>query len=271
MNSVPTSFDFDGQALRPDYVVKCSYGNDSIALLQWLHEYNRKHPLGKVVVLYNDTGWATAWWPGRVLNGEKLAKSFGFITAQTTSKGMRKLILNHNCWPQRRRQFCTEELKIIPSIEWLGVHDPEGKATMICGVRREESAARRLWPEFVESSDKNEGRAEWSPLVFLNISERDALIVRAGWKPLPHRSRECRCINANSQDLLQWSEEDIADIDQAEKSMRCWGDNRFMFSPRKKKGTPEGIRAVVEWAKQVPVKERDIEPGSGCDSGYCTG
>lgn len=69
--AVPMSFDFDS-AIRPDYVVKCSYGNDSIALLQFLHEYNLKHPLGKVVVLYNDTGWATAWWPARVEKGESL-------------------------------------------------------------------------------------------------------------------------------------------------------------------------------------------------------
>jgi len=102
--ATPTSFDFDGQALRPDYVVKCSYGNDSIALLQWLHEYDQKHPLGKVVVLYNDTGWATNWWPGRVANGEKMARQYGFLTAQTMSKGMRKLVENHSMWPRRTMQ-----------------------------------------------------------------------------------------------------------------------------------------------------------------------
>jgi hypothetical protein len=60
--TVPTSFDF-GDALRPDYVLKCSYGNDSIALIQFCFEYWQKHPLDagvKVVCLYNDTGWAKA-------------------------------------------------------------------------------------------------------------------------------------------------------------------------------------------------------------------
>lgn len=268
---VPMSFDFDGQSLRPDYVIKCSYGNDSIALIQWLHEYDQTFPLGKVVTLYNDTGWATSWWPNRVEKGERLAESYGFIPARTQSKGMRKLVDEHNCWPYRGVQFCTEELKIIPTMEWLKQHDPEGIAVMVCGVRRDESHSRSLWPEWVESSDKNEGRPVWSPLAFHSRPELDELITRAGWVPLPHRSRECRCINAGSQDIRQFSEEDIDDIERVEKSMRCWGDNRFMFSPRKKKGKPEGIRAVVEWANGVKPKDAELEPGAGCDSGYCTG
>jgi hypothetical protein len=167
-------------------------------------------------------------------------------------------------------QFCTEELKVEPTLSWLRMHDPEGIAETVLGVRREESAARLAWPEYVPSSDKNEGRAEWSPLVFHTTEMRDALIRRAGWEPLPHRSRECRCVNAGSQDILKFTPEDIDEIEAIEKSMTCWGDNRFMFSPRKKKGRPEGIRAVVEWAKQVKPKEATLEVGSGCDSGYCT-
>lgn len=254
--------------MRPDYVVKCSYGNDSIALLQWLHEYDLKHPLGKVVVLYNDTGWAANWWGGRVENGEKLARVFGFIPVQTISIGMRALIQERNIWPRRTMQFCTEILKIAPTMSWLSINDPEGVATLCCGVRREESNARALWPEWVHSESNNEGRTQWSPLVTLTTEERDELIHRAGWLPLPHRSRECRCVNAGSQDIQKFSDEDIVEIEIVEKAMKCWGDNRFMFSPSKKKGRPEGIRAVVEWAKQV--KPKKDEPAGGCDSGYCT-
>jgi hypothetical protein len=267
----PLSFDFGGNALRPDYVVKCSYGNDSIALLQFLNEYNQKHPLGKVVVLYNDTGWATKWWPARVDNAEKnLVLKFGFIPCRTQSVGMEKAVWNHNGWPDELRKFCTEELKIIPTHGWLREHDPEGKAVMVCGVRREESHKRRLWPEWVESSEMDEGRSSWSPLVFHTKQERDELIVRAGWEPLPHRSRECRCINANSTDLKTWSDDDIADVERIEKIMSQAnpGKIKFMFSPASKKGRPSGIRAVVEWAHRVKKPEQsDV----GCDSGYCSG
>jgi hypothetical protein len=166
-------------------------------------------------------------------------------------------------------QFCTEELKILPTLSWLRIHDPEGKAEMVCGVRREESRERALWPEYVSESGKNEGRAEWSPLVHYTEAMRTEAIYRAGWLTLPHRSRECRCVNAGSQDIKQFSEADLADIESAEQSMRCWGDNRFMFSPRKKRGRPEGIRAVMAWAKTVKSTEVS-EATSGCDSGYCT-
>lgn len=37
-----------------EYTIKASYGNDSVALIQWCYERD----LQNVVVLYNDTGWA---------------------------------------------------------------------------------------------------------------------------------------------------------------------------------------------------------------------
>jgi hypothetical protein len=282
MNSVPTSFDFGAQAIRPCYVVKTSYGNDSIALIRYLHERNQRKSLGKVVCLYNDTGWAAKWWEGRVQNGEELAKSYGFIPARTTALPWKKLLKNHAGWPDKMRRFCTQELKIIPTMFWLLKNDPEGKAEMVCGVRREESAARRLWPEYVESSPADEGRPQWSPLIFHTKEERDALIERAGWQPLAHRSRECRCIMANGPDIASWSEEDIIDIEALETWLTELYPNRikFMFHPQRMKGKPQGIRQVVAWAKQLVSdrlagKQRDdggeLEPSSGCDSGYCTG
>lgn len=283
MKAIPLSFDFDGEAMRPDCIVKCSYGNDSIALLQCLHEYNQKHSLGKVVVLYNDTGWATKWWPARVKNGGLLASKMGFLTAETKSIGMEELIHRHNAWPNSFMKFCTEELKIDPTLAWLAQHDPEGKAELICGVRREESHKRRNWPEYEESSSKNDGRPFWSPMVNVTESERNDLIRRAGWEVLPHRSRECRCVLGNSQDIKRWSEEDILDIERAEASLKVLkvlkvlkgqggeeDENQFMFRPSSKKGRPRGIRQVVEWAKSVDQKTETVE-ASGCDSGFCTG
>lgn len=274
IRSVPTSFDFGGLALRPDYVVKCSYGNDSIALIQWLHEYNQRHNLGKVTCLYNDTGWAASWWEGRVQKGERFAEACGFTTSRTKAIAWKELLLQHAGWPDRLRRFCTEELKIVPTIHWLCENDPDGKAEMVCGVRRDESKERANWPEYLEGSDKNEGRAEWSPLVLLNTQERDELITRAGWVPLPHRSRECRCVLANATDLTLWSEDDISQIEDLEQWLGKLypGKVKFMFNPRKKAGKPEGIRAVRRWAENL-VASRSVpeEPVSGCDSGFCTG
>lgn len=178
------------------------------------------------------------------------------------------LIERKKMWPDPHARFCTEVLKVLPTISWLSVHDPEGRSEMILGVRREESFERRLWPEFVEGSDKNEGRDEWSPMVEVKEIERNALVVKAGFQVLPHRSRECRCVLANSQDIKTWTEEDIRDIEAGEALLKKSKDqsNNFMFKPHDKKGNPHGIRAVVEWAKQVKTKE---PARSGCDGGHC--
>ena len=268
---IPTSFNF-GNAIEPDYIVKCSYGNDSIALIQWLHEYNQIHPLGKVVVLYNDTGWGASWWPGRVLNGEKLASKYGFIPCQTKAKQTWfEMIRKKSMWPEHQARFCTSILKILPTIQWMTEHDPKGKSETVCGVRREESRERATWPEWVEASEANQGRPQWSPLYAHTTEERDALIIRAGWKPLPHRSRECRCVLAKASDIVSWDEKDIAEIERVEMELgkTVPGTHKFMFTPQKKKGEPMGIREVVKWAKRVEGTEDDTF--SGCDSGYCTG
>lgn len=265
--SVPMSFDFFG-AIKPDYVVKCSYGNDSIALIQFLHEW--VSDLGKVVILYNDTGWASKWWEARVSQGETLARNYGFIPARTQSIGMKELVWRHNGWPDDQQRFCTRELKIIPTLNWLSVNDPEGLATMVCGVRREESFNRRNWPEWAEASPKNDGRSEWAPLVYLTAQERDKLIVRAGWTPLAHRSRECRCINGNAADLATWSEDDICEIEAIEARMKVAnpGKIKTMFRP-KKNGQESGIRDQVQWAKGVVARREEKLIMAGCDSGFC--
>lgn len=270
MIGIPTSFDFGG-AIRPDFVVKTSYGNDSIALIQFLHEYNQKHPLGKVVCLYNDTGWAAKWWEGRVRNAEKnLVQKYGFIPCRTESIGMKELIRRKKSWPRQQTRFCTQLLKIIPTLSWLCVHDPDAQAEMVCGVRREESKERALWPEHLSGDRSSEGRDQWSPLAFVKEQERNDLIIRAGWVPLETRSKECRCILDNAAGIRKMTADDLSDI----RSMEAFAGtltnppNSLMFDPSEKRGRPHGIMAVYEWAKTVKTKEK---PAGGCDSGYCTG
>jgi hypothetical protein len=270
--SVQTNFVLEQQPIYPDYVVKSSYGNDSIALIQHLREYNEKHPLGKVVVLYNDTGWASSWWPLRVEKGESFARQCGFIPIRTSSIGMRELLHRHHGWPGSQGRFCTQELKIIPTHNWLSVHDPEGVAVNVCGVRRAESAERSAWPVYIENGP-DEGRPQWSPLAMMSTAQRNDLVLRAGWEVLPHRSRECRCILANATDIVSWSEDDFDEINQVETELtQTFGQPyKAMFRPHKKAGRPTGIKAVRQWAENVILGRAQQPSESGCDSGYCSG
>lgn len=56
-----------------EYVISASYGNDSMALMQWAHE----HGLRGVTVVYCDTGWAAPNWELRIAEGEALALRLG--------------------------------------------------------------------------------------------------------------------------------------------------------------------------------------------------
>ena len=77
------------------HVLFCSYGNDSIALIQWAHERG----LNNVCCLYSDTGWSVSWRPQRVATGEALAQRYGFTTDRTSSEGMLDLVKRKRGWP----------------------------------------------------------------------------------------------------------------------------------------------------------------------------
>lgn len=173
------------------HVLFCSYGNDSIALIQWAHESGLKD----VTCLYSDTGWSASWWTERVAKGETLA------------------------------------------------------------------------------SERHGGRELWQPLVRHDDAMRDALLHRAGFDVLPHRSLECYpCINANIDDIRLLSEDRIKLIDITEKNLGFTrkGKPRVMFRTARRKGAV-GIRAVVQWAAAPrPRDQMEMFP-TQCDSGYCSG
>ena len=62
--------------MKPLHVAFVSYGNDSLALIQWLHE----HGVENVTLAYHDTGWASPEWGERVAAAEQRAVAYGFAT-----------------------------------------------------------------------------------------------------------------------------------------------------------------------------------------------
>lgn len=249
------------------FVLRASYGNDSMALIWWAHE----NCLTDVCVLYSDTQWAVRGWMQRVEQCEMWAHSLGFTTARTASIGMEALVRRKKMWPQRLMQFCTKELKIIPTMEWLDKHDPEKRAIVLVGVRREESSKRVDYPSFVLNSANDGGRCVVAPLVDFKEADRDALLARAGVIKLPHRSMECRCINSGREDIKVFGEFDVGEIERIEQSMGVSSKGKpcTMFRPNKFMGAV-GIREIVRWANSPRGKyEPPDDSGEPCDSGWC--
>lgn len=230
------------------FVLSSSYGNDSIALIQWASDQGIKD----LIVAYCDTGWSTPWWGERVRQGEALAKSYGFDVARIQSIGMQQLVRDRKGFPGNGMQFCTSELKIFPFIEWIDKADPGRNAVVMIGKRRAESPNRSQTPEYIESSEIHGGRKVWHPLYLHTDEERNALVAKTGMKLLAHRSLECNpCVNANREDFLRLSAGEIERVNDLECEV-----GKPMFRP--KRFNAMGIHGVIVWAKDGR-KRGDIE------------
>ncbi|WP_223477700.1 phosphoadenosine phosphosulfate reductase family protein [Oricola indica] len=254
------------------FVIFSSYGNDSVALIQWAHE----NALTGVAVVFTDTGWAADGWMERVERCECWVRSLGFSPYRTASVGFRQLARSKKGFPTQRYQWCSYILKIEPGQRWLEAHDPEARAICLIGVRQGESADRASFPEWLPRSENHGGRVMIAPFATWKTAQRDELILRAGFEVLSHRSRECKCINSNRSDMRQFTDADWKEIAAAEAEI-----GKTMFRPHRHMGA-KGASEVRKWANSERGKYRPPDPNdakppddlpdedlSGCKPGWC--
>lgn len=220
-------------------VISSSSGNDSLAMTQWALENN----VPNLHHVFCDTGWAAPGWMQRVERIHRWAETQGIKTHVVSSLGMAELVRMKSGFPGNGQQFCTAHLKGLPFLQWIDEADPGCKAVVLVGKRREESDARADTPEFVYGSEYHGGRKLWHPLYLHTKAMRDALLARAGFEPLPHRSLECNpCVNANRADFLRLTPGEIERVNDLEVEV-----SQPMF--RAKRFGALGIHGVIAWAK----------------------
>lgn len=248
---------------RPRFVVFSSYGNDSAALIQWASDEGLKD----VAVVYTDTKWAAEGWNERVDVLECWVMALGFRPFRTSSIGFKELARQKKGFPTQRYQWCSFILKIRPGMNWLEQFDPDARATCLVGVRREESAERANFPRYLAASPNHGGRPMFAPFADLTEDDRDVYLRRAGIEPLPHRSRECKCVNAKKADLQRFTPTDIQEIKDIETEI-----GRPLYRPHRHMGA-KGIDEMKKWADSPygkytapPDPEEDM---AGCNTGYC--
>lgn len=250
-----------------NYLLSASYGNDSIAMIQWAHE----RELNGVHVVYCDTGWSSDRWPERIESGEELAVKYGF-TIHRTKPAMQfeDLMRKKKGFPNTKYQWCSAFLKGIPLDDFSISIDPDCMATVMIGKRRAESVERSDIPEFIDTSEYHGGRRVWHPLYLHSEEERNELVGRSGMPLLPHRSQECDpCVNANRGDIRRLTAERIIRVEALESDV----GNTF-FKPAKH-GSAVGIREVHKWAcsgrgKYLPGQD-DVFGDQGCGSPFGCG
>lgn len=221
------------------FVIFVSYGNDSVALLQWAHEQG----LEGVAVVFTDTGWAADGWMERVERCEAWVRRLGFTPHRTSSIGFRELARDKKGIPTQQFQWCSYILKIEPGARWLEQHDPDARAVCLVGVRREESQDRSDFPEWLVSSANHGGRFMLAPFASWGEQQRNEVIRRAGFEVLPGRSRECRCINSNRNDMRRFTDADWRAIGEVEAEV-----GKTFFRPKRHMGAV-GVTEVRKWAE----------------------
>jgi len=274
-----------------EHVIFSSYGNDSAALIQWMHEEGLS---SRTYVVYSDTKWVDkksrrkltdgdSDWMDRVDRLEAWAKRLGFTTLRLDSKGFAQMVRDEYFIPSGMTKGCTQRLKIEPAKRWLKEVDPEKNLICVIGIRRCESHRRASFPEYIAESKLHGGRELWAPLVRHLDPMRDKLLLRAGIQPLPHRSKECDpCIHAKRAELIDVSEDRIQECEELERIVSDYhGRSVYMFRPKDRMGA-QGIREVIRWAHSsrgnfVPLQrlsggpqtEKETDARDGCDSGWC--
>lgn len=234
-----------------NYIVTCSFGNDSIALIQYMHE----NYSGEFVVLYNDTGWARKDWPKRVAETKIICNEMGIQVNITKSIGMEGIVRKNKGWPMpaSSMQWCTMHLKEKPSTEFYKNYDPDKDCVIVTGRRRSESQNRANLDMWQYESKKHGGRDVYNPMINFNEADRDVYIRKFGLKPLPHQSMECYpCVCANKKDLAKMplDDERIELIELIETDLGFTRNKkpRVMFRPYRV-GGGVGIRQAVAWGR----------------------
>jgi hypothetical protein len=254
------------------FVIFSSYGNDSCALIQWAHEQQ----LEGVAVVFTDTGWAADGWMERVDRCETWVASLGFSHYRAYSIGFRQLARDKKGFPTQRYQWCSNVLKIEPGQRWLKEHDPDARAVCLIGVRQEESDDRANFPEWLLRSANHGNRVMIAPFATWKVEQRNELLARAGFEVLPHRSRECKCINSNRADMKRFTENDWTEILEAEAEV-----GKTMYRPHRHMGA-KGANEVRKWANSargaykppnpadaIPPDDLPDEDATGCKPGWC--
>ena len=230
------------------YAVSVSGGKDSTAaLLYMLNNYKNK---GDIIPYFCDTGWEH---PLTYEYLEYLEEILEIKIIRLQSISLKELMLKKKMFPNRINRFCTEEIKLKPSIEFLlKLQEEYKKVINVVGVRREESAARageQRWKTAImkigkmarRDYTKEKGLTTFQPVVSWNEREvYEYIMQHIKMNPLYFmgftRVGCYPCVLANKGEIEKLDEDKIREIEELEKVI----PGTFFY----RNGRPTPIREV---------------------------
>lgn len=243
------------------YILRSNYSNNAMALIQWAFEQQ----LENLTVISIDTGWSGAGWSDYVELCEDFTRNKGFKVVRIRSpKPFADLMLMKQGFPTRRYQWCSLHLKGIPFLNWIEERDPENRATILIPRRNAEENSESPASEFIDCCEFHGNRRVWHPLRDFTDTQRDALLQRAGLKPLPHPSLECLpCINSTVAMVRQMGKMEMERLTDLEEDLEM-----PLFDPGDCGGA-RGIAAVMEWAQCA--SDDALQYRFGCSAAFGCG
>lgn len=208
---------------RPLFI-RTQYGDDSIALVQWVFEAGLS-----AQVVYIDTGWAATTWQDRIQRGEEHAKNCGFEVQRLLSEiTFVDAVIGRQAFPSAKFQWCAGLLKGLVFLDYLERVDLQGSAVILLAKRKAATLAHAKLLEWIDPCQYHGDRTVWHPMIEVSDVERNALLERAGFSPLGHRSLECEpCPNSTKADWKRMHAEDRERLLSLEQdSGVLWGRDR---------------------------------------------
>lgn len=201
--------------MKTSYFIIANFGNDSIALIQWA----RQQCLSPLFVISVDTGWAAPDWQNRIdLIQAYLKKNDIQSIRLKPDYPFQALVRERKNFPSIKFHWCASFLKGLPILDALDNLDPDLAGVILLAKRREQAAALKDLPEIIEESDAYGSRKVWHPLYNYTLSQRNELILQAGFDLIPSRSLECDpCIYNQCRDFKRLSpirQKELADLEK---------------------------------------------------------
>lgn len=233
------------------YHIGISGGKDSVASLIWMvNESGIPHE--QLRATFCDTGneapetYAHVKFVSeKVFPVERIAPPLDFY----------QLARKKNRFPSTKARFCTQDLKLKPTKEYIDNLLREGyEVIAVSGVRREESFDRRNVPEYGDPMESYFGIVEWRPLVFWTIVEVYLLHKKYGVPMNPLYAMGAKrvgcfpCIMSRKSEVRNIAKNFPERIDFIREQE--WFDgkgNPHSFFPRKK--VPEEFRSTPTTTK----------------------
>ncbi len=150
--------------------VGMSGGKDSTATLLWLR-FESGWPLYKVVATFSETENEDAL----TYNYLALLQEYTGIPIQTVwpDLGFFDLAMKKKRFPSARARFCTQHLKVIPSLRTLGALMDRGRVLALTGIRKAEGTATNGRAELGEFGEHSTlaGIDEYRPMYHATLAD----------------------------------------------------------------------------------------------------